>query len=299
MHEKPPELKVQEINDTFFGEEKTNRYIVHIYRECIDKLIITNTLVEVWSRTKGAHEHARGNNCVHCAVFFQIYNSCADSLFLHLRLLFSREEPCLADALLRSIGKLDIEDFKSYYITQYEHVLIDEEIKSIKPLFTLTAQNLSKLSELYMKRIEPYQSFAFHQPHNGKYYKVNTTQSKGEGIKFVTHTKNQKFKRDLAAAKNMLDLIAEVIHLYLKASSKYFHIFTIYPQNYIREISALLGVELSETVTNELTEDTVKRTKKMIHVLECGGGLNAHNGLVHGQVSHAMKRINDHKNYDS
>lgn len=292
-------MKIQEINDRFFGEEKTNRYIMHIYRECVDKLIITNTLVEIWSRTKGAHEHVRGKNCVQCAVFFQIYHSCVDSLFLHLRLLFSREEPYLAYALLKSIRELDIEDFNLYYSTQYKHVLINEEIKATKPLFTLATENLSKLAELYMKRVEPYQSFAFHQPYNGKYYKVNTTHEKGEGIKFVTHIKKQKFKRDLSTAKDMLDLIAEVIHLYLKLSSKHFHIFTIYPQNYTKEIIALLGVELSETVTNELIDDTFKRTEKMIHVLECSGGLNIHNSLVHKQVSYAMKKVNEHKKYDA
>lgn len=283
------EMTIQEINERFFGKEKTNRYIMHIYRDCVEKLIITNTLVEVWARTKGVHEHVKGRNCNQCAVFFQIYHSCADSLFLHLRLLFSREEPYLADTLLKSIKELDIEDFKAYYNTQYEHVLINEEIEAIKPLFTLTEENLSKLAELYMKRVEPYQSFAFHQPHDGKYYKVNTTRKKGEGIKFVTHTKKQKFKRDLAAAKDMLDLLAEVIHLYLKLSSRYFHIFTIYPQNYIKEIAALLGVELDETVVNDLINDAVKRTEKMVHILECSGGLNSHNGLEFAKVKEAYK----------
>lgn len=282
-------MKIKVINDQYFGSERTHRYVMHVYRECVEKLIVTNTLVEVWSRTKGAHKHAKGSNCSQCSIFFQIYHSCADSLFLHLRLLFSKEEPHLANALLGLIKELSIKDFEDYYMKQYDHQLTSQEVAAIEPLFSLTARNLPKLNQLYIKRIEPYQSFAFHQPDNGKYYKVQTVHKKGEGIKFITHTRKQKFKRDLAAAKDMLNLLADVIHAYLKLSSKYFHIPAIYPQNSIDEIANLLGVDIDEKTLEDLRNDARKHTEKMVHILECGGGLNSHNRLLFERIKTVSK----------
>ncbi len=285
------ELKLQKINQEFFGKERTNRYVMNIYRECVDKLITTNTLIEVWSRTKGAHEHINGRNCNQCDMFFQIYHSCTDSLFLHMRLLFSKEEPYLADAFLKTINNLNIDDFKSYYSTKYQHNLIPEEIGVIKPLPILAGENLSKISALYMKRIEPYQNFAFHQPSNGKYYKVDTTRQNGEGIKFVTHSRRQKFKRDLAAVKEMLDLFTEVIHSYLRLSSTYFHVLKVFPENYAKEMSTFIGVELSESVMSDIVNDITKHTGKMIHMLECGDGLSSHNKLEYIKIKATLSRL--------
>lgn len=282
------QIKIETINERFFGSKKTNRYLVDVYKECAEKLITTNTLLEVWGRTKGAHAHERGKNCNHCAVFFQIYYSCVDSLFLHLRLLLSKEEPFLADDFLKSVKDLSVKDFKSYYQTKYEHSVTKDEEEVIKPLFALVNTNLNKLTELYRKRIEPYQAYAFHSPENGKYYKVNTSVKKGEGIKFVTHKKQPKFKRDLSAAKEMLNLIGKVFHDYLKLTSSYYHVNKIYTENYIKEIISLLGVELNEKDLDDLVKSTAQHTKEIVHVLECSSGLSSHNGLQSIKIKRAL-----------
>jgi hypothetical protein len=290
MSNSKQDLKIETINENFFGKEKTNRYIMDVYRECVEKLIITNTLIEVWARTKGAHEHTKGRNCSQCALYYQIYHSCTDSLFLHIRLLFSRKEPFLAEAFLNSINDLTVEDFKKYYDTKYEHTLNTAEIEAINELFVLAKTNLAELKSLYMKRIESYQSFAFHQPDDGKYYKVTTTQKKHQGIKFVKYDKRQKFKRDLASAKEMLDLFGDIIHAYLKLTSTYFHVLNLYPKNYVKEVTELLGVELDAKTQNDMENDVITHTEKMVHVLECSDGLNSHNGLEFVKIKSALAK---------
>lgn len=282
-------MTVKEINEKFFGDEKTHRYLLDVYRECAEKLIVANVLVEVWAKTKAGHGHVKGRNCNTCAVFFQIYFSCADSIFLHLRLLFSRQEPTLANAFLESVGELNIGDFEAYYYDKYDHKVSEDEQKVIEPLFPLAKDNLLKISSLYLKRVEPYQAFVFHQPKDGKYYKVTTSQRAEEGMKYVTHTLSRKFKHDLRPAKEMLDLLADVIHMYLKVSSKYYHVLKIYPQNYVKEMVWILGVEqVGEKTINDMVNNAIKNTEKMIHILECSGGLNSHNGLVFSKINSAL-----------
>lgn len=283
-------MTVEGINEKFFGDEKTRRYLLDVYRECVEKLIVANVLVEVWAKTKSGHGHTKGRNCNTCAVFFQIYFSCVDSMFLHLRLLFSRQEPALADSFLKSVKGLVMDDYRSYYDAKYEYEINEVEQKVIEPLFPLTKDNLSKISTLYLKRIEPYQAFAFHQPKDGKYYKVTTGERAEEGMKYVTYTLSRKFKHDLRPAKEMLELLAEVIHLYLKVSSKYYHVLKIYPQNYVKEMVWILGVEqVGDEAIDNMIANATKNTEKMIHVIECSGGLNSHNGLIFKKIELAQR----------
>ena len=286
--------KVEDINVMFFGDEKTHRYLLDVYRECVEKFIVANVLVEVWARTKAGHEHVKGRNCNKCAVFFQIYYSCVDSMFLHLRLLFSKKEPALASSFLESVMALEMEDFRKYYDDKYDHEINKEEQNVIAPLFTLADDKAQKISELYLKRVEPYQSFAFHQPKDGKYYKVTKSERADEGMRFVTHTLEKKFKRDLQPAKEMLELIAEVIHLYLRLSSKYYHVLKIYPKNYVEEMVAILGVEsVGEKTISEMITNATIATEKLIHLLECSGGLNSHNGLLVAKLQSALRSSSD------
>ena len=110
---------------------------------------------------------------------------------------------------------------------------------------------------------------------------------------YVTHTLSRKFKHDLRPAKEMLDLLAEVVHLYLKVSSKYYHVLKIYPQNYVKEMVWILGVE---QVGDEAVEDMItnanNHTEDMIHLLECSGGLNSHNGLIFKKIELAQRTNN-------
>lgn len=278
-------MKIEEINNKYFGSERTHRYLIDVFSECVEKLIVVNVLIEVWMQTNGAHKHDNGRVCNQCKLFYQICFSCIDSLFLHLRLLFSRQEINLANAFLTDLKELITDDFTEYYDSQYNHTLSEDEKKSLDQLFELATDNLPKISDLYMKRVEPYQAFAFHQPEDGKYYKVTTAHRKGEGIKYVTHTRKGKFKRDLEAAKVMLDLIADVIHAYIRLSSSWYHAQNIYPQNYVKETIALLGVEsVSDDITSEIINNATKHTEKMVHLLECSGGLNSHNGLIFKKI---------------
>lgn len=282
--------KVEEINSMFFGDERTHRYLLDVYRECVEKFIVANVLVEVWARTKAGHEHIKGRNCNTCAVFFQIYYSCVDSTFLHLRLLFSRKEPALASSFLESVKALEMKDFKKYYDAKYDHKINKDEQKVIEPLFVLAEDNTQKISDLYLKRVEPYQAFAFHQPKDGKYYKVTTSERADEGMRFVTHTLEKKFKRDLQPAKEMLELIADVIHLYLRLSSKYYHVLKIYPKNYVDEMVSILGVEsVGEKTISEMINNATIATEKLIHLLECSGGLDSHNGLLVAKLQSALR----------
>ena len=287
-------MKVEEINTKFFGDEKTHRYLLDVYRECVEKLIVANILVEVWAKTKAGHGHVKGRNCSTCAVFFQIYYSCVDSMYLHLRLLFSRKEPVLANAFLESVRDLNVEDYSSYYYSKYEHNINEDEKKVIEPIFSLAKDNLSKISDLYLKRVHSYQTFAFHQPKDGKYYKVTTGQRSDEGMTYVTHTLSLKFKHDLRPAKEMLDLLAEVIHLYLKVSSKYYHVLKINPENYVKEMVWILGVEeVGDKAIKGMITNAKAHTEDMIHLLECSGGLNSHNGLVFSKVKLALDKKAD------
>lgn len=294
MSEKKPTqrdyTKIEQINEDFFGKEKTHRYLLDIYRECAEKLLISHTLADAWLRTKGAHEHTPGRNCNQCVLFFQIYDSCVDSLFLHLRLLFSREESNLADSFLKAVEDLTLDDFKAYYSINYEYDLTSNELNTIKPLPTLAGNTIPKLSKLYIKRIEPYQSYAFHRPKDGRYYEVTTTRTDGEGIKYVTHNLKSKFKKDLWAATQMLNLLSDVIHMYLKVSSTYYHTLKIYPQNYPKEILSLIGVEVGEEVLSIMLKNITQHTKKMVHLLECSGGLNSHHGLIFKKLTRARSK---------
>lgn len=273
-------MNIEEINKEFFGNENTHRYLMDVYRECIEKLIVANTMVDVWARTKGTHTHLGKSNCVLCTVFFQIYFSCVDSLFLHLRLLFSRKELGLADSFLSKVKDLNESNFISYYTNTYSHSVTPDERELIKPLFKLADDNLTKVSELYIKRIEPYQLFVFHRPEDGKYYKVTTTRKSGEGLKRVSHIKKNKFKRDLVCAKEMLDLLGEVIHSYLKLTSKFYYTSKICPEDYVKEVIVVFGVEVEEKAKGEIIDSATKHTKSMVHVLECGSALNSHNQLM-------------------
>jgi hypothetical protein len=283
-------MRIETINEKYFGDKKTHRYLLDVYRECVEKLITVNVLIEVWAGTKGAHEHTKGRNCSACTVFYQVCFSCIDSLFLHLRMLFSREEYGLADSFLNEVKELSVDDFKSYYKTKYEHEVSEAEQKTIEPLFALARDSLLKISSLYFKRVEPYQAFVFHQPEGGEYYNVTIKRQKGEGINYVTHVKKGKFKRDLQAAKEMLDLAAEVIHLYLKFSSKYYHTLDIYPRTYVKEIVALLGVEqVGKEAIDDIAINATIHSKQMVHVLECSGGLKSHNGLEVAKIKSAQR----------
>lgn len=290
MSNKQPELKLAKINANFFGKEKTNRYLLDVFKECIEKLIITNVLIEVWAGTKRHHEHTQGKNCNFCLVFYQIYYSCIDSLFLHIRLLFSGKEPLLATAFLDSLTDLSIKDFEDYYRKEYDYTLKEADKSLIQELLLSVQATKDSLSKLYLKRVEPYQSFAFHQPVDGIYYSVKTTTEGREGVKVVTHTKNSKFRRDLRSAKEMLDLLSDIIHPYLKVSSTYYHTLKLDPKSYVFEICNLLGVEMEKkSLDNAITNATI-HTEKMIHILECSGGLKSHNGLVFKKIETAFNK---------
>lgn len=279
-----PELAIQSINNKFLGDNKTNRYLLDIYRETVEKLIVTNVLVEVWAHTKRNHTHTRGSNCSKCAVFLQIYHSCVDSVFLHLRLLFSMKEPFLADKFLIAINSLTIDDFEAYYLSKYDCVLTPNDKRSIKSLIDASLLVKPKLETLYIKRIEPYQSYVFHQQADGSYYTVNTRTEAQEGMKVVIHSKNTKFSRDLRSAKEMLDLLGGIVHQYLKVSSTYFHTLKLNPKSYVTEISELLGVELDKKTLSNVILNAEKNTEDMVHLLECSGGLKSHNGLVFAKI---------------
>jgi hypothetical protein len=195
------------------------------------------------------------------------------------------KEPALASAFLESVIKLDQKDFIGYYTKRYDHTLTKRELDIVEPIYSLTKENIAKISKLYLKRVEPYQAFAFHQPDDGKYYKVTTSERKSEGITQVIHTLERKFKRDLHPAKEMLELLADVIHLYLKASSKYYHVLKIDPKIYVKEIVALLGVEsMGEEDIGRIMSNAVNGSKNLVRLLECSGGLNSHNGLVTAMI---------------
>lgn len=292
MSTKEPKLKLAEINANFFGKENTNRYLLDVFRECIEKLIISNVLIEVWAGTKRHHEHTKGTNCSFCLMFYQIYYSGIDSLFLHLRLLFSGKEPLLASAFLDSVLDLTIKDFEDYYRKEYEYSLTKADKSLVKSLLSNVQKTKDDLSELYLKRVHPYQSFAFHQPVDGRYYTVTTKTEGREGIKVVTHTKNSKFRRDLRSAKEMLDLLSDVIHPYLKVSSTYYHTLKIDPKSYVYDISDLLGVKLDDKLLKNAITNATLHTEKMIHILDCSGGLKSHNGLVFQKIKTAFNKNN-------
>lgn len=276
--------KIEAINYDFFGTKKTNRYLIDVYRECIEKLIVANVLIEVWAGTKRHHKHTVGKNCNFCAVFYQIYYSCIDSLYLHIRLLFSEKEPLLAASFLKAVMGLNIQDFEKHYNEKYGYKLSKTDKKAIASLLSSAPTAQADLSKLYLKRVEPYQSFSFHHPDDGKYYAVKTTTESHEGVRVVTHTKSSKFSRDLRAAKEMLDLFGSIVRQYLKVSSTYFHALKIYPESYVLETCKLLGVQLDEKALSTVVLNAEKNTEGMIHVLECSGGLHSHNGLVFAKI---------------
>ena len=279
--------KIALLNDSFFGRDTTKRYVMRVYSDCLEKIILVNTINELWVRDEAHHNHVEGVGCSKCDVFSQVSYSCTDSLFLHLRLLFSREEPLLASDFLNTLSGIDKDDITVYFKMRYDYALSEAEFKNLQQVIDSADSAVGKISKIYIKRIEPYQSYVFHQQVNGRHYKVASSAIKGgSGLKIINNIKSDKFKRDLVSARDILVEFSEVLHHYKKTFCVYQNNTKINVDNYVAEITKLINACVQKDEIDQIVKVTTSHVDNLVHALECSDGLKNHNTLT----SIALKR---------
>lgn len=280
-------MSIKELESRYFGRDKTKRYMLEVYRECVDKIITANVLFELTQKHLEREEHTQGHSCQECLVLNILADSCTDSLYLHLRVLFSKQEPDMAYSFLNDVTKLKFVDFEEYFKNKYTY---DFKESALVDTLTDTAEgNLGRISRLYLARIEPYQKFAFHQQENETHYKVSSQHTNLGGLKIIKNTRKKKYRQDISAARDMLEAFSQVVHEISKLACMHDYRQTYLVTKLAESIINLVDIETLPGERSRIIQSTKDNTSDIVHIFECGSGLNRHNQLVFMQIHKIMQ----------
>jgi len=276
------ENPITKINNDYFGEVREKRYLMEVYRDCLEKLITCGVVNELYiiKRKSKEHDHTGQGLCQSCIGMGVIRDSMFDALVLSLRLLFSENHKRLARDFLKAVAKLDRRDFESYFKQKYDYQISNKELDDVSIIASKSNDAKKNINSVYVEHLNPYQSNVFHQSNNGLHYDVKHTEGEFFGMKSNMYTRSVKFERNLKPYRNMLGELASVIHDFTRytTSSKFFR--EIYIDQYISDCIDLFSISIDE-VAKENMRDLIKSSlEDHLHVLVCGDGMAKHNYLA-------------------
>lgn len=271
--------KIIKIREKYFGGERDTRYILKVYRDCLEKLILSAIVTELFTINATRHTHPKNTLCRKCDILLQVSDSCYDSLYLHLRLLFSMNHKKLAHTFLEDVASLKEKDFRDYFARVHGCTLSSESINEMTTVATEATKTLAKIKKLYTKHISRYQTEVFHQSKSGRHYNVEHKVEDSDGFPINIYVRSSKFTRNPKAASDMLGLLSSCVHDYMRLTGTYYHMNTIKPEDSIKDISDLFNIEYDQSEVDKMIKLISDDLNDHIHLLECGDGLRIHNQL--------------------
>ena len=280
---------VIKINNDYFGEVREKRYLMEVYRDCLEKLITCGVVNELYILRLKDHDHSGQGLCQSCTNMSVIRESMFDALILNLRLLFSVKHKRLAHDFVKSVAKLDREDFKTYFNQKYDYDISDKELDVISVIAVNGNNAKEKINGIYTERLNPYQENVFHQSNSGLHYEVEHTVGEFFGMKSNVYKRSVKFERNLKHYRDMLGELASVIHDFTRytTSSKFFR--EIYIDRYILDCIDLFSISVDEATKEDIRNLIASDLEDHLHVLKCGEGMSKHNYLTGLRIERRLK----------
>ena len=277
------------INNDYFGEVREKRYLMEVYRDCLEKLITCGVINELYILQRKDHDHSGQGLCQSCTNLKVIRDSMFDALILNLRLLFSVNHKRLAHDFLKSVARLDRKDFESYFKQKYDYDISEKELDDVCTIAHNSNNAKEKINSVYVARLNPYQSNVFHQSNDGLHYDVEHTEGEFFGMKSNMYKRSVKFERNLKHYRDMLGELAAVIHDFTRytTSSKFFR--EIYIDRYILDCIDLFNITVDEAARENMRELITNDLEEHLHVLKCGEGQAKHNYLAGLRIERLLK----------
>ena len=204
------ENPIAKINNDYFGDVREKRYLMEVYKDCLEKLITCGVVNELYiiKRKSKEHNHTGQGLCQSCISMSVIRDSMFDALVLSLRLLFSNKHKRLARDFLKAVAKLDRNDFESYFEQKYDYRISDKELDEVSIITSKSNDAKKNINSVYVESLNPYQSNVFHQSKDGLHYDVKHTEGEFFGMRSNMYTRSVKFERNLKPYRNMLGAVS-------------------------------------------------------------------------------------------
>ena len=271
--------RISKINEQYFGDIREKRYLMEVYRDCLEKLITCGLINELYILRLKDHDHSGQGLCQSCSNLRVIRDSSFDALVLNLRLLFSPNHKRLASDFLKATSRLNDQDFVDYFKVAYDYDVSVDEISNLTGIAEASSEASERINTLYVDKLNPYQSNIFHQSSSGRHYQIEHTEGEFLGMKSNIYKRSVKFERNLKNFRDMLGQFAKIVHNYMRFTTSSKFLREIYIDQYILEGIGLFNLNIQDSDSERIRDQIKDDLEEHLHVLVCGDGSSKHNYL--------------------
>lgn len=271
--------KIKSIREEYFGKDRERRYILQVYKICVEKLIVSNLITELLIANTNQHDHTNKVLCRACKTMFELRDSCFDSLYLHLRLLFAKGNKKLAHQFLSEVSNLTLNDYMEYFLESYSYALSAQNKGKLGKLSQQSKDALATIEKLYKESIGPYQMNAFHQADDGVHYDVKHEVGDWFGLPSNIYTRSSRFSRNPKPVREMLGVLVTVLHDFMRMTGIHYYLDEVKVEPIARDSIGLFNIRIDEATISKSIAEMDSSLKDHLHILDCGDGLSLHNQL--------------------
>lgn len=284
-------MKIQDINEKYFGKDPSKRYLVNAFRECAENLVATEIALRLHDEIKSKHTCPNNNktiaSCAYCGSYNTIVGAYLDAAYLSARMVFAQKHSALASEFISDVQAFDECCIEQYYGDVYEFKFTDTgELQELQKL----AKTVAKHIKTKYKTIENYQTYKFHQPPDQV---VSTVTKKVRDLGGYKLNVTEKKPRQLNSTKDLLDMLIDLANLI----DRYSHLVSLPNINWqipvertVKATVLLFSVNLEQEKEKRIISETEEFIKPINKMLNCGRGLKNHNNLQLQKIkNHARK----------
>lgn len=283
-------MKVQSINDRYFGKDSSKRYLVKALRKCTENLLATEVALRLYDEINSKHACPNSSSavaiCAYCDSYNTLVGAYLDAAYLSARLVFAQKHTALASDFIRDVQELDSCCIEQYYNDAYNHDFVDNgELQELHKLAINTAISIKSK----YKTIQDYQTYKFHQPSDQIVSNVTKKVRDMGGYKLnITQNKPKQSNN----TKDLLDMLIDLSNLI----DRYSHLVSLpninweIPVKRVVESTVLLfGVNIDQEKVKMIISETEMFIEPINKMLTCGAGLRNHKRLQFQKISKQAK----------